>query len=82
MTGRTHQIRVHAQHVGHSIVGDTKYTEDAVNKTFKALGCSRLFLHAYSLSLLLPDGEQLNVKAPLPEDFEKGLQSLTLEQKN
>ena len=76
VTGRTHQIRVHAQFAGHSIVGDAKYTDDEINKQFKSIGCSRLCLHAHSLTLSLPNGKQLNVEAPLPEDIGNGLNNL------
>lgn len=48
-TGRTHQIRVHAQHLGTPIVGDTKYGDDAANARFKTAGLNRLFLHAWHL---------------------------------
>lgn len=42
ITGRTHQIRVHAQFAGHSIVGDEKYGDFTVNRQLKALGFNRL----------------------------------------
>ena len=45
-TGRTHQIRVHAQHIGHPLAGDEKYGERAFNKTMRERGLKRLFLHA------------------------------------
>lgn len=48
-TGRTHQIRVHARHSGHAIVGDTRYGDNQRNRYFKTLGLSRLFLHAREL---------------------------------
>ncbi|MEO6698450.1 MAG: RluA family pseudouridine synthase [Paraperlucidibaca sp.] len=73
LTGRTHQIRVHAQHLGHPLVGDTKYGRDADNERFKAKGLSRLFLHARDLKLTLPSGKRLNLSAPPDDDFEKGL---------
>ncbi|MDX1398419.1 MAG: RluA family pseudouridine synthase, partial [Oceanospirillum sp.] len=41
VTGRTHQIRVHAQSVGHSLVGDVKYGDDKVHQHFKGLGFKR-----------------------------------------
>ncbi len=46
-TGRTHQIRVHCQHVGHSILGDDKYTLTS-NKEYKQI--KNLCLHAHSIS--------------------------------
>ncbi len=76
VTGRTHQIRVHAQHKGHPLVGDEKYGDDDFNRTMKALGCRRLFLHASSLAFKLPDGKALKVEAPLPEDLQTTLTRL------
>ncbi len=76
LTGRTHQIRVHAQHLGHPLVGDDKYGRDADNARFKALGLSRLFLHARALRLTLPSGKKLALEAPLDADFEAGLEIL------
>ena len=51
LTGRTHQIRVHAAYLGHPIAGDEKYGERAFNKQLRTLGLSHLFLHAFSLRL-------------------------------
>lgn len=77
VTGRTHQIRVHAQCQGHGLVGDTKYGDDELNKRMKVFGLNRLFLHAASLTLCLPDDEQpMTVSAPLEESLEKGLSHL------
>ncbi len=46
-TGRTHQIRVHAQHLGHAVLGDDKYGDNAANQSAKkTFGLKRLFLHA------------------------------------
>ncbi|GMU73834.1 MAG: hypothetical protein AMXMBFR44_0330 [Candidatus Campbellbacteria bacterium] len=64
-TGRTHQIRVHLKAINHPVVCDGLYAP----KQYPALGFSRLALHALSLSLMLPSGEQKTVEAPLPEDF-------------
>lgn len=63
ITGRTHQIRVHARHAGHVIAGDPKYGSDEFSQQIKELGGKRLFLHAASLHVELPDGTQLDVKA-------------------
>ncbi|NVK21719.1 MAG: 23S rRNA pseudouridine(955/2504/2580) synthase RluC [Kangiellaceae bacterium] len=75
ITGRTHQIRVHAQFAGHGLVGDDKYGDDAVNEQFKQQGLSnRLFLHAYSLKFKVqPEAKAITVEAPLPEDLEQVL---------
>lgn len=76
-TGRTHQIRVHTQFVGHPIVGDVKYTSDEQNQHFRDLGFRRLMLHAAGLEVSLPDGEKLSVRAPLDQDLSRQLDRLT-----
>jgi len=68
-TGRTHQIRVHLKSIGHPIVEDVLYASD-VYRQKESLGFARLALHAYSLSLILPNGEEKTFLAPLPLDFE------------
>lgn len=69
-TGRTHQIRVHAQHMGHPLAGDDKYGDEDFNRQMKAFGLSRLFLHAEQLEFLHPVTEcTLRVSAPLPDDL-------------
>jgi 23S rRNA pseudouridine955/2504/2580 synthase len=65
LTGRTHQIRVHAQLSGHPIAGDPKYGDREFNRQMRAAGLQRLFLHAAALDLLLPDGRSLRVEAGL-----------------
>lgn len=78
VTGRTHQIRVHCQFSGHSIVGDDKYASDSELKQSKAQGAKRLFLHAQSLKFKHPDsGEWLKVEAPLDDDYSSFLNQLT-----
>lgn len=78
ITGRTHQIRVHAQYMGHSLVGDEKYGNDEFNKEMKALGVKRLFLHAAELGFYLPDAtEKTFVKAPLADDLAAVLRQLS-----
>jgi 23S rRNA pseudouridine955/2504/2580 synthase len=57
-TGRTHQIRVHAQHIGHAVAGDDKYGDEAVNKRLREqVGLKRLFLHAATLEFALDGGK-------------------------
>ena len=65
LTGRRHQIRVHLYSLGHPIVGDLKYGERAAQEKFP-----RLMLHALEIEFALPDGERLNIGAPVPESFE------------
>ena len=67
-TGRTHQIRVHLASSGHPIVGDPKYGDFALNKSFaKAQRFERMFLHARQLAFDHPaTGERITLVAPLP----------------
>lgn len=73
-TGRTHQIRVHAKHTGHPIIGDSKYGDKMANQTFRKLGLKRLFLHAQQLYLPLAD--PITIDAPLSDDLDALLQKL------
>ncbi len=75
-TGRTHQIRVHAQHMGHPVAGDPKYGDAEVNQALRAYGLTRLFLHAAELSLSLPDGGEQTFSAPLPDNLKAVLDRL------
>jgi 23S rRNA pseudouridine955/2504/2580 synthase len=69
-TGRTHQIRVHLQHCGFPIAGDDKYGDAAWNKTLRASGFKRMFLHAKSFTFDHPvTGESITVEAPLPREL-------------
>jgi len=76
-TGRTHQIRVHAAHLGAPVAGDDKYGDASVNARLRALGLKRLFLHAAALSFRPRDGEPpIRVEAPLPEALDNVLKTL------
>jgi len=66
-TGRTHQIRVHAQSLGHPIAGDEKYGDDEFNKQMKNYHLKRMFLHAASLSVKSSSGKIINLSAPLEQ---------------
>lgn len=82
-TGRTHQIRAHLLSIGHPIVGDPKYGDEATNLLMKEkYGLTSQFLHAHSLSfqnmpspLSYLDGQEFS--APLPQQEEKALEDLT-----
>ena len=77
ITGRTHQIRVHAKHMGHSLIGDEKYGDDNFNKEMRGAGVKRLFLHAAELGFYLPDStEKTIVKAPLAKDLAAAIKKL------
>jgi len=76
ITGRTHQIRVHAKHAGHSIAGDSKYGDEEFTREIRELGGKRLFLHAHALRVTLPDGGVLELEAPVDEVWAKTLERL------
>jgi 23S rRNA pseudouridine955/2504/2580 synthase len=65
MTGRTHQIRVHAAYKGHPVAGDEKYGDKTANQVLRAKGLRRLFLHAAELVVPTPEGSTITVKADL-----------------
>jgi 23S rRNA pseudouridine955/2504/2580 synthase len=69
LTGRTHQIRVHALHAGHPVAGDEKYGDPGFNEEMRAFGLNRMFLHAHSVSFDWPEGGQFSVNAPLPAEL-------------
>jgi len=73
-TGRTHQIRVHARHSGHPIIGDSKYGDKEANKYFRDMGLKRLFLHARQLYLPLAD--PITIEAPMSDELELLIQKL------
>lgn len=77
-TGRTHQIRVHAQHIGHAVAGDDKYGDPVVNRRLREQsGLKRLFLHAASLEFALDGGKAPYVlNAPLADDLAGALDRL------
>ncbi|HYR35881.1 MAG TPA: RluA family pseudouridine synthase [Burkholderiales bacterium] len=67
-TGRTHQIRVHFQHIRHPLIGDTVYRRG----TRHGLSFPRQALHAAELTLRHPSsGEQMTWRSPLPRDFKR-----------
>jgi len=78
-TGRTHQIRVHFQFIGHPILGDDTYGSKA-NKRFAdstGYAAPRVLLHSRKLAFVHPrTGKQVKFEAPLPEDFEAALRFL------
>src|SRR5690606_7662329 len=76
ITGRTHQIRVHARHAGHAIAGDNKYGDEEFSGLIRELGGKRLFLHACALRVSLPDGGELSVEAPVDETWARTLERL------
>ena len=59
-TGRTHQLRVHMKYLGHPILGDPVYGDEAAE---------RLYLHAGELEITLPGGVRKVFKVPMPKEF-------------
>ncbi|HZD54396.1 MAG TPA: RluA family pseudouridine synthase [Woeseiaceae bacterium] len=76
LTGRTHQIRVHAAHAGHPLVVDDRYGDAAANAGVRALGLKRLFLHAQSIAFPDESGNERHFTAPLADELEAFLASL------
>ncbi|HWJ76217.1 MAG TPA: RluA family pseudouridine synthase [Kaistia sp.] len=66
VTGRTHQLRAHAAHIGHPIIGDPKYFEADTNWSFPGGLQNKLHLHARRIVIPHPAGGTLDVTAPLP----------------
>lgn len=78
-TGRTHQIRVHAAHVGHPLVGDEKYGQRALDKAFGESERPPLMLHAAQLTLPHPrTGQRMSVRAVPPLAWQAVLQQAGL----
>ncbi len=86
-TGRTHQLRVHMQHIGHPIVADRMYggrgvlkrsdLEPDISEEFDSILLNRQALHAHRLSFSHPEtGKPLTFEAPLPKDFQHTLEEL------
>ena len=82
LTGRTHQIRVHAVHAGHPVAGDEKYGDEDFNESMHALGLNRMFLHASSVSFEWPGNAGLfSVNAPLPPELSQVVEQLETTQR-
>jgi len=83
VTGRTHQIRVHLEAIGHPIAGDPVYGTGTSRRGPEVRGpqvgaaLHRLFLHAWRLELTSPtDGRLIRAEAPLPSELESVLEGL------
>lgn len=77
ITGRTHQVRVHAAWSGHPIAGDEKYGDKQANERYRAIGLRRLFLHASQLRFNHPaSGQKIHLACPLPVELDRVLSSL------
>jgi 23S rRNA pseudouridine955/2504/2580 synthase len=75
LTGRTHQIRVHAAALDCPVAGDEKYGLAEANRRLRAQGLRRMFLHAEQLRFSL-QGEPMHLHAPLPLELRQCLQGL------
>jgi len=77
LTGRTHQIRVHAQYQQHSVAGDEKYGDKVFNQYCRGFGLKRMFLHAARLAFYLSSQErEVKLEAPLDEKLTRVIQRL------
>jgi 23S rRNA pseudouridine1911/1915/1917 synthase len=80
-TGRTHQIRVHFQHIGYPLVGDDTYGKRPTARIKELTGYNppRVMLHAQRLAFTHPrTGRKKAFEAPLPHDFKEALTVLRL----
>lgn len=77
ITGRTHQIRVHAQHAGHPIGWDDRYGDRRFDAYSGQFGLDRLFLHAANIKFTHPSTEELmDISAPMENRLERVLKGL------
>ena len=79
VTGRTHQLRAHAAHIGHPIVGDPKYFNDAEWQLPGGIQ-NKLHLHARRIVIPHPAGGTLDVTAPLPPHMQQSWNLLGFDQ--
>ncbi len=79
ITGRTHQIRVHAAHCGHPLAGDEKYGNEEFNRWCRQTGLKRLFLHASQIAFTLPGRTQPYLfEAPMPAELTQFIETMDL----
>ena len=77
ITGRTHQIRVHCQYVGHSIAWDDRYGDRRFDAYTAKVGLNRLFLHAANIKFIHPaTDEKMDISAPMETKLETALAQL------
>ncbi len=81
VTGRTHQLRIHAQSIGHPILGDPKYF-DIENWDLPGGIQKKLHLHAHNIKIPHPDGGMVDVTAPLPQHMQQSWNLLGLEEED
>ncbi|WP_086982951.1 23S rRNA pseudouridine(955/2504/2580) synthase RluC [Vibrio aphrogenes] len=74
ITGRTHQIRVHCQYVGHPIAWDDRYGDRRFDAYTGQVGLDRLFLHAANIKFIHPATEQpMDISAPMEQKLDQVL---------
>jgi 23S rRNA pseudouridine955/2504/2580 synthase len=78
LSGRTHQIRVHARECGHPLVIDDRYGDATANTRAGELGLRRLFLHAQSIAFPDDSGNELHFTSPLPEELDRFIEKIAL----
>jgi 23S rRNA pseudouridine955/2504/2580 synthase len=78
-TGRSHQIRVHAQWLELSLAGEDRYASRKRAEWWLKKGLARIFLHAHQIQIPRQDGDPLLVNAPLPDELRRVLDSLAAE---
>ena len=76
LTGRTHQIRVHAAFLGTPCAGDPRYSKASSQEHWRNNGLDRLFLHAHALEFDGISGERMHLSAPLPAGLSRVLERL------
>ncbi|OBT32560.1 23S rRNA pseudouridine(955/2504/2580) synthase RluC [Vibrio splendidus] len=77
ITGRTHQIRVHAQYTGHPIAWDDRYGDRRFDAYTGKVGLNRLFLHAANIKFIHPGSEEkMDISAPMEKRLERALTGL------
>lgn len=76
-TGRFRQIRRHLKHIHHHLIGDSSHGDGRHNRVFRAMGISRMLLHAERLAFVHPSGgERVQVQAPLDGEFSRAFARL------
>lgn len=77
-TGRTHQIRVHLQSIGHPVLGDPTYANGTSKSRSAKLKIDFLCLHAWKIGFVSPNGKKVTVTCPPPKNFLKVLKKLKI----
>jgi tRNA pseudouridine65 synthase len=79
-TGRMHQIRRHARHLNHPIVGDVNYGKGDINRLFREqYGLHRLALHSWRMRVPQANGNILELEAAIPDDLRLPLEKLGID---